>query len=264
VSRDETIASLKARVAGWQRREAPVWPAAGLGPDADGLACGDLVCGALHEFLPASPADFAATAGFVLAAAARVLRRRDGHVLWAVPGRRGGRGGRLCPLGLAGFGIDPARVLHVEAPRPRDLLWSLEEALACGALAAVVGVLPEGDRAYDFTASRRLSMRAAQSGATALLVGDGGSLDMATAALSRWSVAAAASPPAHYTGQAVPGLGPPRWHARLLKSRKGAPGELWNLEWSHETLSFRLAAPLGDRPPLRHAGGAAPGQWTAA
>ena len=251
MSRSDAITALRARVAGWQRREAPAWPAAGFGLEetADSPLAGGLASGALHEVLPEAPADLAAAAGFALALSSRILRVREGHVLWICPGARGRRGGRLYPVGLAGFGIDPGRVVQVEASRPRDLLWSLEEALSHGSLAAVIGILADGDRSYDFTASRRLSMRAAQSGATALLLGSRCGLDMATAAQTRWSVASGKSAPAQYTGQAVPGLGPPRWQVRLVKSRANSLG-LWDLEWNHETLSFRLAAPLAGRAPL--------------
>ncbi|WP_417769175.1 ImuA family protein [Stappia sp.] len=251
MSRSDAITALRARVAGWQRREAPAWPAVGFGLEetAGSPLAGGLASGALHEVLPEAPADLAAAAGFALAVSSRILRVREGHVLWICPGARGRRGGGLYPVGLAGFDIDPGRVVQVEASRPRDLLWSLEEALSHGSLAAVIGILADGDRSYDFTVSRRLSMRAAQSGATALLLGSRCGLDMATAAQTRWSVASGTSAPAQYTGQAVPGLGPPRWQVRLVKSRANSLG-LWDLEWNHETLSFRLAAPLAGRAPL--------------
>lgn len=256
----ETLTALRARMAAGGLAggldEAPAWPLVGLGAEEAELP-GGLASGALHELQPATPADIGAATGFALGLAARLLARRPGPLLWGVPAARGWREGRLYPVGLAAFGIDPDRLIQVEVKKTADLLWSLEEALDHPSLAVVVGLLPEGDRLYDFTASRRLAMRAARHGATALLLGAAPVFDMATAASTRWSIAATASRPVPYAGQAVPGLGPPRWQARLVKSRKGLL-DAWDLEWNHDTLSFRLAAPLADRAPLRRAGPLAP------
>jgi protein ImuA len=147
------------------------------------------------------------------------------------------------------MGIDPDRVIQVSAPKPKNVLWALEEGLGHGALTAVVGVLPENDRAYDFTSSRRLALRAAAHGVTPLLIRDGTQAGMATAAATRWSVAAEPSAPQRRGGPVRPGLGPPRWRVHLSKSKKGLSGQ-WRLEWDHETLSFRMAAPLADRAPV--------------
>lgn len=260
MSHGKTLAALRARIKAGGLDEGPVWPAIELGAEAGPQGTvlpGGLASGALHELQPASPADIGAATGFALGLAARLLACRPGPLLWGVPAARGWREGRLYPVGLAAFGIDPDRLIQVEVKKTADLLWSLEEALDHPSLAVVVGLLPEGDRLYDFTASRRLAMRAARHGATALLLGAAPVFDMATAASTRWSIAAAASRPVPHAGQAVPGLGPPRWQARLVKSRKGLL-DAWDLEWNHDTLSFRLAAPLADRAPLRRAGPLAP------
>lgn len=252
----ETLAALRARIKAGGLDEGAAWPAVGLDAGADtqeAVLPGGLASGALHELQPATPADIGAATGFALGLASRLLAQRPGPLLWGLPSTRGWREGQLYPVGLAAFGIDPDRVVQVEVKKTADLLWSLEEALDHPSLAVVVGLLPEGDRLYDFTASRRLAMRAARHGATVLLLGAAPVFDMATAASTRWSLAALASRPVPHVGQAVPGLGPPRWQARLVKSRKGLL-DAWDLEWNHETLSFRLAAPLADRAPLRRTG----------
>jgi protein ImuA len=231
------------------------WPAAGREQDAlDAALPGNgLATGVLHEILPATHADFPAALGFSLGIAARILQKRPGHILWVMPGHQIRAHGSLYPDGLASFGIDPDRLIEIRAPKTREALWAIEETLAHSPVAAVLGVLPDNDRSYDFTASRRLSMRAARQGVTALILPARPELDTASAAHMRWSAAAGASPPAFYTGQPVPGLGTPRWHIRLLKSRKGGSGQ-WHLEWDHEALCFRLAAPLAGRTPHRASG----------
>ena len=204
---------------------------------------GGLSTDALHEIVPAAAGDFAASAGFGFGLLAQIARVRPGFALWAVPGYQSFREGRLYPLGLAAFGFDPGRLIRVEARKGIDILWALEEGLAHSALTAVIGVLPEGDRAYDFTASRRLAMRAARLGVTALVLRHQAYAGAATAAETRWSVKTL---PSASFGRAKLRPGPPRWRIELIKSRKGTPGA-WDVEWDHETLSFRLSARLGDR-----------------
>ena len=209
-----------------------------------------LAVGALHELLPAGHGDFAATIGFGFGLATRIIRSRPGYVLWVHPSHQAFRQGTLYPVGLATTGFDPDRLIQLSAPKTQGVLWALEEGLANSALAAVIGVLPENDRAYDFTASRRLAMRAAENGVAALLIRNRPTSEAATAAETRWSIAAEPSEPQHRAGQLMPGLGAPRWQLQLTKCKRGTPGR-WRVEWDHETLSFRLAAPLADRTPVR-------------
>lgn len=213
-------------------------------PD-DGLAIG-----ALHELLPACHGDFAATIGFGFGLVTRIIRARPGSVLWVHPSHQAFRQGAIYPVGLATIGFDPDRLIQLNAPKAQNVLWALEEGLANSAIAAVIGVLPENDRAYDFTASRRLTMRAVENGVAALLIRNYPTSETATAAETRWSVAAEPSEAQHRVGQTMPGLGAPRWRIQLTKCKRGMPGR-WQVEWDHETLSFRLAAPLADRTPVR-------------
>jgi protein ImuA len=252
------MAALRQRVAAQERLSPLKHPTVTLGPDRldAALPDGGLSSGALHEIVPAAPGDFAAEAGFSFCLLARLARVRPGTVLWALPAYRGFHGGELYPLGVAALGFDPGRLIQVEVRKGVDLLWVLEEGLAHSALAAVIGVLPEGDRAYDFAASRRLAMRSARQGVTALILRDREHAGGATAADTRWSVSTL---PSVLSGRAKPGLGPPRWRLELTKSRRGRPGH-WDVEWDHETLSFRLPAPLADRTPT-WAYGAVDDQW---
>lgn len=264
MSRSTAISVLRTRIARQDRKNSHDWPIAHFGAEEIDAALPDkgLTTGTLHEFLPAGYGDFSASLGFGLGMLSRILQQRSGHVIWVRPAHQRLSQGTLYPSGLAAFGIDPDRVIHVNAPKPKNMLWALDEALTNQAVAAAIGFLAENDRTYDFTASRRLAMRAASHGATALLFTSQPGFAMATAAETRWSVKPASSQPMHRRGQPVPGLGVPRWHIRLTKCRRGGAGQ-WHLEWNHETLSFRLAAPLADRAPVRLPGHA-PGQWIAA
>ncbi len=264
MSRGTAIAALRARIARKERMGDTPWPTVTLGASMldDALPGGGLATGALYECLPAESRDFPAALGFGLGMLSRIMRERPGHILWALPSWQTRGRGALYPGGLAGFGIDPAMVIHVGAPKTENVLWVLNEALAARGVTAAVGLLPEDARAYDFTASRRLAMRAARHGATALILAARPQFAMATACEMRWSVAAGPSTPIRRPGQALPGMGAPRWHIRVAKSRHGTAGQ-WHVEWNHETHSFRLAAPLADRAAQRLSGDDA-GQWIAA
>lgn len=62
----------------------------------------------------------------------------EGPVIWVRPTWESGR---LHGPGMTRM-MDPGRVIFVEAQRPVDLLWTLEEALRSGAVPLVVGELP--------------------------------------------------------------------------------------------------------------------------
>ncbi len=218
----------------------------------DALPDQGLRAGALHEFQPAAHGDLAATVGFAIGLLVCILRTQPGFVLWTEAAHQAFRDGALYPLGLAAMGADPDRVIEARGPKSKDILWALEKGLENAALTAVIGVLPENDRAYDFTASRRLAMRAAENGATALLIRSTTLSDISTAAETRWSVAAAPSAPQHRVAGTIAGVGVPCWRLDLTKSRRGTPGS-WRVEWDEETLSFRLAALLADRAPVQAA-----------
>lgn len=255
------LASLRRHIAAQERLSPLHHPTVTLGLDGldAALPGGGLSSGALHEVVPASPFDFAAAAGFSFCLLARLIRVRPGTVLWALPAYRGFHEGELYPLGLAAFGLDPGRLIRIETRKGIDILWALEEGLGNSALAAVVGVLPEGERAYDFAASRRLAMRSVRQGVTALILRDKKTAGVATAADTRWSIG---SLPSALSGNARSGLGPPHWQLELIKSRRGRPGR-WDVEWDHEALSFRLPAPLADRTPA-WAHGVVDGHWAKA
>jgi protein ImuA len=243
---------LRQRIAAQERRTLKSWPSVSLGsPTLDHtLPGGGLAAGALHEFLPATPGDIAALAGFSLGVLAQILRMHAGFVLLALPSFHALREGAFYPVGLTALGCDPDRLVQLRAPKSENVLWAMEEGLENPALAAVVGVLPGNDRAYDFTASRRLAMRAAASGVTALLIRSQRAPGEATAAQTRWSIAAAPSEARAWAGGRMPGLGAPQWQVELTKSKSGALGE-WRVRWDDETFSFRLAAALADRAPVR-------------
>jgi protein ImuA len=220
----------------------------------DAALCGGLAFGAVHELEPAGPAQRGAMFAFAVALAARALQaRRRGDVLWIETPFATAETGRLYGVGLEAFGLSPARVLIVRVPRPLDVLWVIEEALRCRGIAAAVAELTE---AADLTATRRLSLAVREGGGLGLLARHR-VLPQASAAMTRWQVAAAPSRP-----DALGGLGPAAFDLALTKNRHGPCGR-WTILWDHHdrvfrdpALSFGMAEQARDRSgrTLRRAG----------
>lgn len=189
----------------------------GLGPVAAAFPRGEFPTGAVHELLSGSPEDGAATNGFVAALLAPLMR--DGGVCLWIGTRR-----TVFPPALKRFGLDPDKIVFLDLPREKDATWTMEEALKCEGLAAVVGEIRE----LDFTASRKLQLAVEKSRTTGFLLRHQPRSLGTVAAVARWRVSKLASEP---EGE-MPGVGCPRWKVELLKVRNGRPGE-WIAEWKN-------------------------------
>jgi len=215
----------------------------GVGAVDRALPGGGLAVGALHEVVAADFRDRPAVLGFCTVLAARLLHARPGPLLWC---QAEGGGDGLAPYapGLSGLGCDPGRIVFLTTRDEKDMLWAMEEALSCAAVAGVVGV-PARETLYGFTASRRLALRAKENGVT-LLLARSHRAEGSTAAATRWRIAARPSATPSRRRVFLPGLGRPSWHIALVYGRGVKPGQ-WDIEWDDETLCFAVAAGLADR-----------------
>jgi protein ImuA len=153
-------------------------------PAIDTVLGGGLAGGALHEIAAARESELPAATGFALAlttrapslpspASARSRASSDalcggglGWGLWIAEDLSLAENGALYGPGLAQAGIAPERLITVAAARGHDVLWAMEEALRCRAVAVVIGELRAP--AIDQVASRRLSLAAHRAGRYAL------------------------------------------------------------------------------------------------
>jgi protein ImuA len=190
-----------------------------------------LAFGALHEIGPETEADLPAAFGFMLALLGRVPA---GGPLLLVLSEKLARCGRPHGHGLAGLGLDPARVILVETRNDSEALWATEEALRSGVPGAVASA--PGAR-LDLKASQRLLHAARDSALPLLLVKAAGTAGAPTAA-TRWRIGAAPAASDRFGLIAAP-----RWRVALERCRNGRPGE-WMLEFDHVTHRFGLAAPV--------------------
>lgn len=176
--------------------------------------------GILGEIFADQQRDAGAALGFALGLARGTLTRRRPALLLLQLADEAQEMGVVYGHGLSHFGIAPQSLVLARPKTITELLWAMEEAIACRAVGAVVADLGRHHKALDFTASRRLSLRSAAAGATALLLRYARERE-ASAARLRWRVTPAPSAPLPFDPRAS---GPPRWRVTLEKGR--LPGRL--------------------------------------
>jgi len=186
----------------------------------DSALGGGLAEDGLHEIAPAEPQDAAAAMGFVLALAARFLERQSASALLIGEGFADQESGALYGPGLIAHGLPLGRLVFVHAPDAALAFWAMEEALKCGAPAAVVGEI-WNLKGYSLAASRRLLLAARKGRTPALLIlasAYGQAERLSSAADTRFEIAA--RPSARLKAAAGRDLpGPFACGARLVKAR---------------------------------------------
>lgn len=195
---------------------------AGPRPAGSGPASAGLPSRGLHEF-HAAAADAVSLSGLALGLAAQSGRRRP--LLHVGRSLAEGETGPLHGMGLAEFGLDPARLLPVRLRDPVAVLQAALEGAACAALDAVIVELWGEVRAYDLTASRRLALAARNSGVPVFVLRVGAAA-VASAAETRWQVRAVPS-----VALAANAPGRPAFDLTLLRARNGQEGLRYHVEW---------------------------------
>lgn len=145
---------------------------------------------------------------------------------------------------LAGFGADIGgmrTLLLMDMPRPADVLIAAEEGLRCATLAAVVAEVWGDPAALNFTATKRLAVRAEAVGVPCWLIRHGGRADL-SAARDRWRIT---SLPSAANPDDARAPGDPRWSAELFRSRDKQPG-LWVAHYDRAADRVDLFAAVSD------------------
>lgn len=169
-----------------------------------------------------------------------------GPVLWISDRLSRREAGVICMAGLP-HGID---ILRVDVSKPVDVLWAMEQGLGCQTLGGVVGEVWGDPAALDFTASKRLALRAEAHAVPAWLVRRAAHPNL-SAARARWTLSSLASLPNPHDMHAP---GQPLWHAQLFRSRWGTPGD-WVARKAHGNGGLHLDHRIESRPDpqVRHA-----------
>jgi len=201
-----------------------------------------LALGALHEI--AGGGDGAVDGAAAALFAAGIAARLPGPVLWCVTQPD------LFAPALRQVGLDPDRLIYLEAGDEKSLLACFEEGLRHVGLGAVVAEVAR----LSMTVSRRLQLAAEASGVTALAVRrwrratEAADFGQPTAATTRWRVTPQPSSPLP-----APGVGRPRWFVELIRCRSGGCAD-FSLEACDEKGRLALLAELADRSVASAAG----------
>ena len=200
---------------GFKPSEAGNAGAFGLGSIEAALPNGVFPTGTLHEMICPTPEHAAATGGFTAGLLASLMKH-GGVCLWISTSRK------LFPASLMTFNVEPDKVIFIDLNREKDVLWTIEEALKCEGLAAVVGEVNE----VSFAQSRRLQLAVENSKVTGFLLRNDPQKLNTTTCVARWQI----TPLGSNLDEELPGVGFPRWQVNLLRVKNGNPGS-WKLEW---------------------------------
>lgn len=193
--------------------------------------------GTVHEFVSDEIPAAAATNGFITALAGKVMQN-SGLCLWISNEKN------IYPSGLNHFGLDADRIVFIHAPKPKDALWIVEEALKCEALASVIAQVKE----LGFTESRRLQLAVEKSGVTGFIHRSGLKYESSTACTARWKIT-----PLPSVNDDLPGIGLSCWNVELLKVRNGKP-RAWQVSWREGHFALPSEDFSIQSLPQRHAG----------
>ena len=210
-------------------------PARGSGAIPFGIAPidqtlgGGLARAALHEVAASGESALTAATQFALGLAS--LAQEPRAVVWIAEEMGLRENGAPYGPGLDDLGLRPEQLVTVAAAKPRDVLWTMEEALRCRAVAVVIGEIRSAR--LDLVASRRLSLAAGHRDVCTFLLRTAPGTD-GSAAATRWTVAGARS------RANAAGPGPSRFSVHLTRNRHGPIGS-WSLEWNRGERRFDLA-----------------------
>lgn len=219
----------------------------------DGGGCGgQSAASALHEVRAPASLDGAAAGGFALALGLRAAAN-PASIFWIGERETRTEAGAFYGPGMAALGLGSAELIRVFVNKTSDALWAAGEIAAHRGAGLCLLELRGNPARADLTFSRRLALRARESGVPVILLRQGGTSE-ASAALTRWRVSPApsnAGPSNADPFNAGPfnagiagkkWLGPPAFAVTLDKCRGARTGQ-WIMEWKTDERLFALAQP---------------------
>ncbi|WP_354065818.1 hypothetical protein [Devosia sp. 2618] len=227
----QRIAALRDTIADIERK--PALAEARVVVEAEDGRFPKLAGGLLQEVFTDDRRNTGASLGFALAQMGGLLTQRRIAVIYLQLADEAQKLGLPYGPGLGHFGIDPGAMVLVRPANMAELLWAAEEAIACRAVAGVVADIAGHQKLLDFTASRRLSLRAAEAGSSIFLLRYG-TQRQSSAAQLRWHLLPGRSGRKQYDDRAP---GPARWQVRLERGSLVRQHAEWVLGWTENGFS---------------------------
>jgi protein ImuA len=134
--------------------------------------------------------------------------------------------------------VYPDRVIFIDVPLQKDVLWVTEEALKCEGVATVICEAKD----LSFTESQRLQLAVEKSHVTGFVLRKDVKKVNRTACVTRWQI----RPVRSQLKFGMPGVGLPRWQVELLKVRNGRPGS-WTIEWKKQSFQTVITTQIPEQ-----------------
>lgn len=237
--RQQRLAALRDTIADIERKPALAEARARI--DVDGEAFPQLPPGLVQEVFADQTRDGGASLAFALAQAKGLLTPKRPCVFYVQLADDAQAMGVPYGPGLHWFGLDPAHLVVVRAADMTEFLWATEEIVSCRAVAGIVADIRGSPRLLNFTASRRLSMRASSNRVSLFMLRYGPRQDSSASHL-RWRLSPQRSGRNPYDDRA---LGAARWRLRLEKGRIAGQRTEWLLEWTKNGLAVFASPSAG-------------------
>lgn len=226
-NQNERLAALREVIADIERK--PALADAARRPDTgQGDMFPKLGGGLVQEVFADELRDASASLGFAMAQARGLLTPGRPTIFYLQLGEDAQRLGLPYGPGLSWAGLDAAHLVIVRAADMTELLWATEEVVSCRAVAAVIADIRGEPKLLNFTASRRLSLRAANSNVSLFMLRYGHGRASSAGHL-RWHLRSLRSGRQAFDDRAP---GAARWRLRLEKGRIAGNRVEWLLEWT--------------------------------
>lgn len=188
----------------------------------------ELPAGLVQEVFADDIRTAGASLGFALAQAQNLLSPRRPTLFYLQMGNDAQKLGMPYTPGLAWAGLDGSQLVIVRTADMTEFLWAAEEVVSCRAVAALVADVRGEPKLLNFTASRRLSLRAANSRVSLFMLRYGYGRASSASHL-RWHVQPSRSGRQQFDDRAP---GAARWSVMLEKGRIAGNRTEWVLEWT--------------------------------
>ncbi len=184
-------------------------------PFAEAFPNSQFPLGVIHEFICANNESFSASSGFVSGIISSLMQQ-NGVTVWISNTQK------MFPPSFTLFNIRPDKLIFITLDNAKDILWTMEEALKCEGLSAVICDVRE----LSFKQSRRLQLATEKSRVTGFVLRNAPRYISTTACATRWTI----NPTISRKINDMPGIGYPSWNVDLLKVKNGKPGS-WKISW---------------------------------